>query len=657
MTGLQAVPDCDAFTFRVQLGGGATISARNERELFVFRRDFGLGLPTMSLRYFLFPLAPFVLVSACSDDGPSADPTPAQTTTEEPDKDSGPKDDEREEDAATTAEPDEETLEVPVTTEPEPADTTQSSETTIPDEPTVDTSGGELTTGSGEASSCVDIYNCFLPCETEECLDVCAQGQQYEDVLYAYYLYTCTVAFQCTDDACLLENCSFEAQACVYGTVTTDAGETEGACPTPTGEGTEHAGFIEADEVWSAADSPHVVTSNVSVRGANVTIEPCAVVLVAEGAYISVGQTGDSPAASLVAKGEMVGDVLRPVTFSPAVEDTYWGGISALPTGSLELELAVVSRAGHSNGVGVGVSSAVLAYGDDNRAEVIENVSLKHVLIDQSASLGLAAMASGGFTSDSTNVTVTNAGLEGERSGDVVTTYAGYVEAPAIHTWPLGDYTSNAIPEVLLKAPFILQVPETIPDRGVAYQMVASFSMRPPTSEPIALTVEPGVTIKFANELYSTATGMVLGDLDRPLQLLAAGTEEAPIVFTSGTESPAAGDWSGIWWESGPSEGSVMSHVVIEYGGGESATNGFGCGPGDNDSLLFLAWEPSSSFISNCTFRHSSTGGIVSGWQSDVTVDLATGNTFESITNACNVSLNKSAAGTCPDNGGDPSCY
>ena len=32
------------------------------------------------------------------------------------------------------------------------------------------------------------------------------------------------------------------------------------ACPAPTGPGVEHQGAIAADETWTAADSPHIVT-------------------------------------------------------------------------------------------------------------------------------------------------------------------------------------------------------------------------------------------------------------------------------------------------------------------------------------------------------------------------------------------------------------
>src|SRR5256885_5877906 len=47
-------------------------------------------------------------------------------------------------------------------------------------------------------------------------------------------------------------------------------------CATPTGPGTEHATSITADETWTAAASPHVIVYDLDVKGATLTIEPCA---------------------------------------------------------------------------------------------------------------------------------------------------------------------------------------------------------------------------------------------------------------------------------------------------------------------------------------------------------------------------------------------
>jgi hypothetical protein len=336
----------------------------------------------------------------------------------------------------------------------------------------------------------------------------------------------------------------------------------------------------------------------------------------------------------------------------------------AVTTGSVDLEYTILERGGHPDGHGYGHASTLSSHGDDNRETVIQNLSVKHVVITNSATLGISLEASGGFTDDSTDVIVTAGGAEGGQSANIQTTYPVYVEAPAIHTLPDGDYTGNAKDAILATAPFALTVDEAFRERGVPYQIVNQFYMRPEAANsPTTLTIEPGVTVLLGGEDFDTDPRIILGDTPfddetYEVRLLAAGTADKPIVFSSGAANPAPGDWTGIVWSAAPATGNVFEHVTVEYAGGDTQTTGYGCGPGDTDALLSLFWEPGDAFIQNSTFRHSLAGGIVSGWNSDaVSPDLRPSNTFTDIGNDCEISLNKSADGACPDNGGDPSCY
>jgi hypothetical protein len=80
------------------------------------------------------------------------------------------------------------------------------------------------------------------------------------------------------------------------------------ACPVPMGAGTVHDAFlIKSDEVWTLAGSPHYVpASGLAIRGATVTVEACAVVVMASNATIAVGDSASAPSV-LRAKGEVVG--------------------------------------------------------------------------------------------------------------------------------------------------------------------------------------------------------------------------------------------------------------------------------------------------------------------------------------------------------------
>src|SRR5688500_9266647 len=74
-------------------------------------------------------------------------------------------------------------------------------------------------------------------------------------------------------------------------------------CTSQTGRaGTMHQGVISANETWTEKDSPHIITFDLYIDEATLTIEPCAEVRIREGYTITVGGTSGMPSA-LVAHG------------------------------------------------------------------------------------------------------------------------------------------------------------------------------------------------------------------------------------------------------------------------------------------------------------------------------------------------------------------
>lgn len=408
------------------------------------------------------------------------------------------------------------------------------------------------------------------------------------------------------------------------------------ACP-PLGAGTMHGANVLADETWTAAASPHVVTTSINVRGATLTIEPCAVVRIAPGAIITVGQTPGAAAAAVVARG----DAVRGITFERQAAAMPWGSLRAFPTGTLDLE-HVRLTGGADPATAQQGGGTIIGAGPGGNTGLTRQLRLVNVTIENSMGYGVNVQTRGAFSADSANLTITGGGA-------VPIT----VDGAAVSTVPAGTYSGEIR---VANAASLLDPDLAFRARGVPYHLDGSFSMSPMTSVAAGgastLTIEPGVTIRM-NAGTTFALGSSNGALPANIfavRLVAQGTAAAPIVLTSSAATPAAGDWTGLEWHGGAATGNVMSFVRIEYAGGDSGTAGFGCGEGDNDAALIIRnWRPDDAFITSSTFANSARGGIVSGWFSDLAgPSLLGNNTFTAIANGCNVSRWRNANSSCP---------
>jgi len=104
------------------------------------------------------------------------------------------------------------------------------------------------------------------------------------------------------------------------------------------------------------------------------------------------------------------------------------------------------------------------------------------------------------------------------------------------------------------------------------------------------LSIEPGVTIKF-----ETGTGLFVNG-----KILAQGTENEPIIFTSANVSPLPGDWIGVFVYGNADSDSVFDYTNFSYAG---ATNGA-------YKKALLSVENTSITVSNSIFEYSKVYGI-----------------------------------------------
>jgi len=140
-------------------------------------------------------------------------------------------------------------------------------------------------------------------------------------------------------------------------------------------------------------------------------------------------------------------------------------------------------------------------------------------------------------------------------------------------------------------------VGEQITQDSLWKKYVAPYKISSTVNVYKALTVEAGTTLRFGS-----GTGLVVGSGSPGGILVANGTSASPIVFTSDQASPSAGYWQGVTIAGENAATSVLSNVVIEYGG-------YG-GQYANANLSLVSTSP---LIRNVSLRNSSGSGIYVG--------------------------------------------
>jgi hypothetical protein len=125
------------------------------------------------------------------------------------------------------------------------------------------------------------------------------------------------------------------------------------------------------------------------------------------------------------------------------------------------------------------------------------------------------------------------------------------------------------------------------------------------------LTIMPGCVVEFYT---GTDVGLLIGNTTDG-ELIAVGTPDSLITFTSHAASPQPGDWYGIHFANANRPTSHLSYCVIEYGG---YADGGAISP---------TWYSSVS-VDHCTIRHSAGNGVYTsehdGWVKNFTDNTIT---------------------------------
>jgi len=340
-------------------------------------------------------------------------------------------------------------------------------------------------------------------------------------------------------------------------------------------QGTVHGGRLTTSETWRAADNPHVVTTHLTVAGANtptLTLEAGVVVRFMPRMGLGVGDT-DTGVLSVE------GTEANPVLLTSEDENTSpeshgWDGLLVRQHSAIRLHHAVIEGVdGRALGGALYVDGTFLA----------DNVTVRRCV-------GVAYLLVGGtFAPGSTKLRANGCD------------YPLTIRADAVGSIPPdSEFTGNASDAVFVSG--AVNHSQTWPNPGVPYVMKSDLAVGNPLTRPV-LTLSPGTELRMApdKEIW----------VDEQGSLIAQGTATQPIRFVANAAAPSPGFWKGLRFDQ--AQGSRLEHVSVSHAGPAALTVNAELG----------------AFVTRSAFTHSSGCGLFRA--SAVTTDFTLeeyGNTF-----------------------------
>lgn len=414
-----------------------------------------------------------------------------------------------------------------------------------------------------------------------------------------------------------------------------EGGSASATCAPVAGPGTMHDRDIEASETWTAAGSPHLVTAPIDVvNGATLTIEPCAEVRMAKDTSIDVASPSESTGAL---KAE--GSAEKPIRFVSNVAGERWRQIFVrVPGGRATLRHVTLE----GGGADLETMHATLFVRGPGEWPSRRDVLVDHVTIKGSLGHGAVVDRAAAFAEGSSDLVIQGAGDFPIRIGE-----------GAIHTLPKGSYTGNATDEILIYEDAVLpgsglRENATMKDHGVPYRIGQGTNKQMRVVDS-TLTIDAGVKLRFEKDA-GFVVNHTTDDVPATAALVAVGTSERPIVFTSAAAAPAAGDWVGLSFGARALGTNRLDHVRIEYAGAACLCGGATCSDiAEHDAAIHLGRQPASGFsVTNTTFANIDGHAVHRAWVGTMTPSFIATNTFTSVS-GCPQTLPFPEGGTCPD--------
>ncbi len=381
-----------------------------------------------------------------------------------------------------------------------------------------------------------------------------------------------------------------------------EGGGVTSQCVAPTGAPVVHSAGIEADETW-AADKLHVVKGAIGVRaGATLTIDPCAIVEFETDAALMVAFPGTPTTGHLIAEG----DAAHPIVFQPH-EDAAWGHILVSSGATASLSHVTISGGGSLDPRG----ASVLVRGG-NTFPTERSLFVDSVRVERSRGAGIVVEQLAGFAEGSKDLSISESGNEDSP-------YPLMVGENAVGTLPSGSFVGNAHDAIMIDTEWHVAEDASWRDLGVPYRVGTwnggDLVIGAGSGEPLTtLTLEAGVRLEM---FPGTAIEVEhwTGDFAASGALVASGTAAKPVVITSASAAPAAGDWEGLIYGGNPSDANRIDHARIEYTGADCGCVLSSCSAiGESEGALIFTSQPPSAFISNSVIAHAGSHAVVLGY-------------------------------------------
>jgi len=396
------------------------------------------------------------------------------------------------------------------------------------------------------------------------------------------------------------------------------------------------SGSISEDTTWSAANSPYVVTEDISIRywdddneTATLTIEPGVEVRFAPGTGMYVGWYGrwggghGHHYGALSAIGTPEDPVIFTCNAAPARPGDWKGIYFRAQTNNekTRLENCRIEYAGDTHEANI--------YMEDASPSLIENCTVQnssgHGVYLSNASPLINACNFNNNEKD--GIYATGDSYARIQGNDFSSNNGACINSgPDLLSNVSGNAGSgNMINGIQIRGGSVKSNAVTWKNQSLPFIVSGNVTVRywDNDNETATLTIEPATEIRFDPEtgLYVGWYGRWGGGHGRHYGALSAtGTPEDPITFTSNADTPAPGDWRGIYFRDETNDSRTrLEHCRVEFGGHTHDANLY-CENASPASISHCSIQQSNGYgaylnnssttLDNCFFNHNGKDGI-----------------------------------------------